>query len=146
MSKLNHSTKIYLDNCCYNRPFDQQDNLRVHLESLAKLELQSRIRDGEIQMVWSYILDYEVSKIPFQDRREAIEPWYGLASQVVTTGSDTILESAHILQNKYGFKKYDALHVACAISAGCDYFVTTDDKLLKSHVTEISIVNPIDLI
>ena len=64
MPYLNHSMKIYLDNCCYNRPFDQQDNLRVHLESLAKLELQSRIRNGEIQMVWSYILDYEVSKIP----------------------------------------------------------------------------------
>ena len=39
MPYLNHSMKIYLDNCCYNRPFDQQDNLRVHLESLAKLEL-----------------------------------------------------------------------------------------------------------
>ena len=24
--------RIYMDNCCINRPFDDQSNLRVHLE------------------------------------------------------------------------------------------------------------------
>lgn len=24
---------IYLDNCCYNRPFDDQTQERIHLES-----------------------------------------------------------------------------------------------------------------
>jgi len=24
---------IYLDNCCFNRPFDDQSNQRIHLES-----------------------------------------------------------------------------------------------------------------
>ncbi len=26
---------IYLDNCCFNRPFDDQTSLRIHLESEA---------------------------------------------------------------------------------------------------------------
>jgi hypothetical protein len=29
--------KIYLDNCCFNRPFDDQSHLRIRLEAEAKL-------------------------------------------------------------------------------------------------------------
>ncbi len=29
--------RVYLDNCCYNRPFDEQDQLSVRLETEAKL-------------------------------------------------------------------------------------------------------------
>jgi len=28
--------KIYLDNCCYNRPYDDQSQLKVSLEAQAK--------------------------------------------------------------------------------------------------------------
>ena len=30
-----------------------------------------------------------------------------------------------------GLPAKDALHVACAMSAGCDFFLTTDDLLVK---------------
>ena len=85
--------KVYLDNCCYNRPFDRQDNARVHLESLAKLELQERIRKGELDMVCSYVLDYEASRNPYKDRRESILPWISMASQIITG------ETAEIIRN-----------------------------------------------
>lgn len=55
--------KIYLDNCCYNRPFDDQSQIRIHLETQAKLYIQSKIREGTYDLVWSYILDYENGKI-----------------------------------------------------------------------------------
>lgn len=29
--------RVYLDNCCYNRPYDDQTQLRISLESQAKL-------------------------------------------------------------------------------------------------------------
>lgn len=29
--------KIYLDNCCYNRPYDDQSQVRIQLETQAKL-------------------------------------------------------------------------------------------------------------
>lgn len=32
--------RIYLDNCCYNRPFDDQAQLCVCLETVAKLAVQ----------------------------------------------------------------------------------------------------------
>ena len=43
--------KIYLDNCCFNRPFDDQGQIRVRLESEAKLEVQGRIMRGELDLV-----------------------------------------------------------------------------------------------
>lgn len=37
---------IYLDNCCFNRPFDDQEQLRVRLETEAKLRIQHLMREG----------------------------------------------------------------------------------------------------
>ena len=48
--------RVYLDNCCYNRPFDEQVQLRVRLETEAKMEIQSQMRLGVVEYVWSEML------------------------------------------------------------------------------------------
>jgi len=40
--------KVYLDNCAYNRPFDDQRNIIVRLETKAKLAIQQMIKDNEM--------------------------------------------------------------------------------------------------
>lgn len=57
--------KLYLDNCVFNRPFDDQSNIKILLEAEAKLKVQENIRLGLYELVWSYILDYENEKNPF---------------------------------------------------------------------------------
>ena len=47
---------------------------------------------------------------------------------------------------KTGVKMKDAYHVACAIHASCDCFLTTDDRILKYHTDEIEIINPVDFV
>lgn len=47
---------------------------------------------------------------------------------------------------KTGIKYKDACHVACAIYANCEYFITTDKRLLKYKSDKIKLVNPIDFI
>ena len=42
-----------------------------------------------------------------------------------------------------GIKTFDALHISCAVSADCDYYLTTDKKLLNTSIPEIKIVSPI---
>lgn len=42
-----------------------------------------------------------------------------------------------------GIKTYDALHIACAVAAQCEYYLTTDKKLLNTVIPEIKIVSPI---
>ena len=62
----------YLDNCCYNRPYDDQTQIRISLETQAKLYIQDLIKNGKISLVTSYILEYENSKNRFLHKRNAI--------------------------------------------------------------------------
>ena len=54
--------RVYLDNCCYNRPFDEQDQLRIRLETEAKLAIQRQMRLGILEYVWSDMLANEVEE------------------------------------------------------------------------------------
>ena len=40
--------RIYLDNCCYYRPFDDQKQIAVYLETQAKLHIQKLIKEGKL--------------------------------------------------------------------------------------------------
>lgn len=138
--------KIYLDNCCFNRPYDDQSHLRIRLEAEAKLKIQEDIRNGGFELVWSYILDYENGKNPFRERREQISKWKTYAVDDISE-NESVLKVAGMLLEK-GIKKIDSLHVACAIQAGTDYFLTTDDGILRKAtlVQGIRVTDPIGFI
>ena len=67
--------KIYLDNCCFNRPFDDQSQIRIKLESEAKLKIQNEIQEGSLDLAWSYIVEAENEANPFEERKRAIKNW-----------------------------------------------------------------------
>ena len=138
--------KIYLDNCCLNRPFDDQTQLRIELEAKAKLKIQDEIQRGNLVLVWSYILDYENSRNPFEDRKKQIYKWKQISSICLQESKDIITIASKL--NKMGIKKYDALHIACAITSNCDYFLTTDDKVLKKAklIEAVRIIDPFGFI
>lgn len=71
--------RVYLDNCSLNRPFDDQTQLIVHLETEAKLYIQDKIKKGEYEFIWSYVSDYENAANPSPERREAIGEWRNIA-------------------------------------------------------------------
>lgn len=64
--------KIYMDNCCYNRPYDDQTYIRIHLETEAKLHIQDLVKRGEMELITSYMLEYENGKNRFSHKRQAI--------------------------------------------------------------------------
>jgi predicted nucleic acid-binding protein len=138
--------KIYLDNCCFNRPFDDQKQLRIKLETEAKLKIQEDIRFGSYQLVWSYILDYENSMNPFLERREQITKWRAYSKADIEENEEILDIATRVSQ--HGIKKTDSLHIACAITAEADYFLTTDDEILKRamHVQGIIVTDPISFI
>lgn len=131
-----------MDNCCFNRPFDNQGQVRIRLETEAKLRIQERIVAGEIELAWSYILDYENSANPFEERRAAVALWKRRAV-VDVEETTTLLDNAQSLATS-GVRSKDALHVACAVEAECEYFLTTDDTLLQklSGYTQIVALDP----
>jgi hypothetical protein len=88
--------KVYLDNCCFNRPYDDQSRLRIRLEAEAKMRIQEEIRNGIFKLVWSYILDYENSKNPFRERKEQITKWRMYAVEDIAENEE-VLDVAKIL-------------------------------------------------
>ena len=135
---------VYLDNCCFNRPFDDQSQVRVLLETEAKLSVQRLIRSGTVALAWSYMMDYENDANPFEERRVSISPWRNLASVDIDVSPEIVSCSRHL--SELGFGEKDALHISCAIAAGCDLFLTTDKGILKkrSLVDELAIISPVD--
>ncbi len=85
--------KIYLDNCYFNRPFDDQSFMRVKLEAEAKLFIQEKIIIGKLQLVWSHILEYENMQNPFVERRNAIIEWKKIATEKIFGGSLMITDT-----------------------------------------------------
>jgi predicted nucleic acid-binding protein len=108
--------------------------------------MDALVRDGVIQLAWSYILDFENMNNPFIDRRESISAWRPYAS-VDCVETPAIKATAGAFAHA-GLPRIDALHVACAADAGCDCFITTDDQILgkAGQISEIKIVDPIEFI
>ena len=138
--------KIYLDNCCYNRPYDDQSYHRISLESQAKLFVQYLIKEKKIDLVTSYVLDYENSRNPHATRRDTIAEFFENAVEHVGSDkNDEILAIAKKIQAT-GVKVADSCHVACAEYSNCDYFLTTDDRVLKYKSDKTTIINPVQFI
>ena len=137
-------TRIYLDNCCYNRPFDDQHQVRVFLETQAKLYIQEQIKNKEIELAISFISRYENNENPDIASGISITNFFRRAAIYIGAENyNEIFNKADELI-KTSIKMKDALHLSCAIKANCDYFLTTDDKLIKRYnQKEIIVCNPI---
>ena len=138
--------KVYLDVNIYNRPFDDQGQVRIRLETIAIFSIMQNIKSKELSLIWSFIIDYENSINPHDDVRQEVELLSSLASKTILPG-DAIATKAKKFESK-GIKPRDALHIACALEAGADYFLTCDDKLIKkaSQISGLKILNPIRFI
>lgn len=135
--------RIYLDNCSYNRPYDDQSQMRIYLETQAKLHIQDMIRQRLVELVTSFVLDFENSNNRSIPKRMAIERFMkDYATLYVSNKHGAQIAKIADSVMKTGVKEKDAYHVACAIMAECDYFVTTDDRLLKYQSEKINLVTP----
>ncbi len=139
--------KIYLDMCCYNRPYDDQSQLKIFLETQSKLHIQALIRDKKLKLITSYMLRYECSNNPFEMRRNTILDFIRENTYAYVGDERKMLieaKAAEIMQTGVKFK--DACHVASAVYAKCEYFISTDKRLLKYKSEEIKMVSPIEFI
>ncbi len=139
--------KIYLDMNIYNRPYDDQSQVRIKLETIAVFEVLNAMKSGQAHVVWAFILDYKNNINPYDDIRLEIEQIAHFAAETIDA-DESIRHVAKTYEPK-GVKPRDALHIACAEVSGAAYFVTCDDKLLnKQNILPISVklMNPIDFI
>jgi len=137
-------TKIYLDNCCYNRPFDDQSQIRISLEAQAKLHIQRCVINKEYDLLYSYMSVYENSENPNPERRNSISNFFRYATEYIGINKSDVIETHAESLKKWNIKSNDAIHLACAMEGKCNYFITTDDGILKNcYGMDIHVCSPI---
>lgn len=147
--------KLYFDMNIYNRVFDDQTQMRIRFESMAIDILFELVEKKKYELVWSFILEYENSRNPFIERKLNIKSISSLCNKVIEP-NDRIKEIAKDIVKKSNTKNKDALHLASAAYGGCKYFITCDDKLIKTVernkdnltdiIKNIQLYNPIDFL
>jgi len=137
--------RIYLDTCCYNRPYDDQAQPRIRLEAEAFFALLALVRHGDAELVVSDILGHELSQTPDPERRFETLGFTKLATSRVLLDDVAAEELVHL--RALGFGRMDAGHVGCAIIAKCDVLFTVDDVALRvaernATLIPLSVKNP----
>ncbi len=136
--------RVYLDNCCFNRPYDDQSQLRIQMETQAKLEIQQQIRDEKLELATSYILEAENAVNPYERKRIDIQAFMDKYTKAfISEIQDKAVreQAAKIMET--GIRLMDACHIACAMLAQCDVFLSTDKRVLKYQSEAIRIMNPV---
>ena len=138
------AVRVYLDTNIYNRQFDDQTQRRIWLETEACSIIIQMIENRTLRLITSFVVSYENSRNPHKIR----QIWVARIQKSAIHNQDInhdIQQRAQELE-KTRFKTLDALHVACAEAANCDYFITCDDRLVRAYKSlkqpKITICNP----
>ena len=132
---------LYLDNSVLNRPFDDQRQPRIWLETLSFSLVLTLIEAGEARLIRSPIHDLENDRNPFPLRRRWIEKCLRLAEASV--GLNDAIKSRALALEQVGIKALDALHLACAEAAGAERFLTCDDRLIRRYSGQMMVQSPV---
>lgn len=137
---------IYLDVCCLNRPFDDQTQERVRLESEAVLLILGRCQRGEWQLVGSEAIALEINQTQDAERKSQLRAFADLATLQVTVNEAIEVRAGVFVQQ--GLRTFDALHLACAEVSRAMALLTTDDRLVRwarrhPDMLQVKVVNPV---
>ena len=121
--------RLYIDLSCFNRPFDDQGQERIRLETEAVLGALTRIVEGKDTLLWSWVMSFENDKHPKPDRRAEIAVWEARSERSIGL-SDRLEERARQIA-RLGIPALDAAHLASAEEGGADIVLTCDDILIR---------------
>jgi predicted nucleic acid-binding protein len=143
---MDSKVRVYLDNCVYNRPFDDLTKIKIALEAEAKRYIQRFVVEGKIELAYSFVSRFENSKSPYPHNQKSIDTFFVNATVYIyhTYGLAIRQRAEEII--KTGVKIKDAYHIACALESKCHYFITVDNRLLKYPAQDVIICNPIQFL
>jgi predicted nucleic acid-binding protein len=138
--------KIYLDNCCYNRPFDNSLQEKIIQEAEAVLCIVNLSKSGEVIIASSQFVKYEIDCIRVTEKRDKVLGFYHCDEYHVL--NDRICKLAKYYQT-FNLKTFDSLHLATAETVNVDYLLTTDIDFIqysKRFTHNVKVINPCDFL
>jgi len=140
--------KIYLDTCCYGRPYDDLSQAGIMAEYAAVLNVIHVCEFEGFPIFGSPMLKLEINKIPDDETRQNVMNFY----EETVTKKTPLTAQAEIRAAELqagGLRKMDSYHVALSESAGIDYLLTTDVKFEKGAArlgAKTNVINPINFL
>jgi predicted nucleic acid-binding protein len=138
---------VYFDTCSLQRLLDDKIQVRIALEAEAIAAVLSLCEQGQIGLLSSAVVQFEVQRNPHPQRKAFVEGIIAQHHQYIPM--NTTIQNQAKLYERNGFKPLDALHVASAQYAQADYFCTCDDRLLRKakaqSIASVKVVSPLEL-
>ena len=121
--------RVYLDVCVLCRPFDDQRQARIHLETQALELILASIREADRELIISPVHEVEINAIRNSEERQYLHNLLARLASNYPFDLAVVRRQAEILTDA-GMGVADAAHVAFAEIVQAD-FVSVDDRLLK---------------
>ena len=137
--------RIYMDSCCYNRPFDDQCQDRIRIESEVILTILSKCEEQLWTLLGSDILLHELSNIPNIERKRKTFIVCGLIKEFCDSNNFIRLRAKDF--EAAGIKPLDSLHLASAEYMNADVLLTVDDNFIRASYkagAKIKAENPVN--
>jgi predicted nucleic acid-binding protein len=127
------SKSIYIDVCALSRPFDDQNYMRIRLETEALNLILLKIREGKLKLLFSPVHIIEIEAIPDTFERIELQTILNELGVPIKGDMSKIRARAEDLVSS-GFGIADAAHRAFAEYSGAE-LISCDAKLLKKCLT-----------
>lgn len=138
--------RIYMDVCCWNRPFDNQTQTRIHLEAEAVLAIVTEVEQGRCQLLHSDVIELEIDETPDAELRQRLRLMIPRRCRFIRCDAAVAARATEL--ERLGFAGIDALHVASAEAGRADVLLTTDDRLPRvairqARLLHVRVANPL---
>jgi predicted nucleic acid-binding protein len=136
--------RLYIDLSCFNRPFDDQSQERIRIETEAVLFVLTRIVERKDTLLWSWVMSFENDKHPRRDRRDEIAVWEARSERSIDISELLQVRAREIA--RMGIPALDAAHLAAAETGGADIVLTCDDLMIRRAVRlglALRVLNPV---
>ena len=124
--------RVYLDTNVYCRPFDDQIDRRIRMDSEAFVEIADAALRGKIVIVSSDYVKFEIEKIVDPLKRKDVRGFERTLASVNVASDKQIISLARKFSVECGLNPLDALHVSAACLGKSDWFLTCDDEILQN--------------
>ena len=135
--------KIYLDSCCFNRPFDDLSDDKVRLACEAVLTIIDKCENGIWDIFESDVLNDEFDRMTDLIKKQKVLELYSSSSIYVEINDDIVGRAKEF--HSVNIKPFDALHLAGAEYGGADILLTTDKKFINRALkskAKVKVSNP----
>jgi hypothetical protein len=134
-----------MDCCCLNRPYDDQIQDKIRIESDTIIAILWKCYYGQWQLIGSDIVEYEIMKTPDTNKKNKVLNLYSVKRGVISLNAE-IEKRAKELQG-HGLKPMDSLHFASAEYKKVNILLTVDKDFItsaKNIKSSLIIENPVN--